>query len=417
VFLRDTSLLSPTGMSLKSIGQLYSDLPLNKKELSSENIKNMDLFFETNPKEFREYSIQDAKIVLWHGLVVQDSHYELTKKYSIPVTLSSLASSFLTQELVVQGDGLYHPRTQNGLISVKDLPKLMTPSGIELSSDLHEYIDYFLGSYHGGRNESYLYGIVKGEFYDYDLPGAYPTAMAMLDYPAWNSRKTIGKISGEDFLLEEGMTRILRSFTALKIQFEFPSTVRFPNLPVRLDFSSIIFPLTGETFCTGHEFLLAMKLGCQIKILGGVLIPFMERTKKPKPKPKEIKNTIIREPVLDELQLKYLEYLKNIPDRKNVMSENFLFLKKQLESSSKDQLNTELREEHTTQFFTVVKKLLKERLKYPKGSYMNLLYKFIANAGIGQMARGLNQKKRYDSQSNSTKVMPSGELISPLFAG
>ena len=411
-------MLSPTGMSLKSIGQLYSDLPLNKKELSSETIKNMDLFFETNPKEFKEYSIQDAKIVLWHGLVVQDSHYELTKKYSIPVTLSSLASSFLTQELVVQGDGLYHPKTQNGLISVKDLPKLMTPSGIELSSDLHEYIDYFLGSYHGGRNESYLYGLVKGEFYDYDLPGAYPTAMAMLDYPDWNSRKTIGKMSGEDFLLEIGMTRILRSFTALKIQFEFPSTVRFPNLPVRLDFSSIIFPLTGETFCTGHEFLLAMKLGCQIKILGGALIPFMERTKKPKPKPIPTE-FIKREPLLDELQLKYLEYLKNIPDRKQqgVMSENFLFLKKQLENSNTDHLNMEPCEEQATQFFIVVKKLLKERLKYPKGSYMNLLYKFIANAGIGQMARGLNQKKRYDTQSNSTKVMPSGELISPLFAG
>jgi len=170
-------------MSLKSIGRLYSDLPLDKKEIGIKNIKHMDLFFETNPEEFREYSIQDAKIVLWHALVVQDSHYSLTKKYSVPVTLSSLASSFLTKELVNQGDGSYHPKTQNGLISVKDLPKLMTPSGIELSNDLHEYIDYFLGSYHGGRNESYLYGVIKGEFYDYDLPGAYPTAMAMLDYP------------------------------------------------------------------------------------------------------------------------------------------------------------------------------------------------------------------------------------------
>lgn len=78
---------------------------------------------------------------------------------------------------------IYHPQTKNGLISVKDLAKLNTPVGIELSGDLHEYIDYFLGSYHGGRNESYIYGVVKGEFHDYDLPGAYPTAMAMLDYP------------------------------------------------------------------------------------------------------------------------------------------------------------------------------------------------------------------------------------------
>jgi len=51
-------------MSLKSIGRLYSSLPLDKKEIGIENIKNMDLFFETNPEEFIEYSVQDAKIVL-----------------------------------------------------------------------------------------------------------------------------------------------------------------------------------------------------------------------------------------------------------------------------------------------------------------------------------------------------------------
>ena len=221
-----------------------------------------------------------------------------------------------------------------------------------------------------------------------------------------------------DELLSSLNYDLIKSYTALKIKFEFPSTVKYPNIPVRLDFSSVVFPLTGETFCTGHEFLLAMKLGCKIKILGGVLIPFMERTKKPKPKPKPAE-MIKREPLLDELQLKYLEYLKNIPDRKQqgVMSENFLFLKKQLESSNTDQLNTELSEEQATQFFIVVKKLLRERLKYPKGSYMNLLYKFIANAGIGQMARGLNQKTRYDLQSNGQKPIPSGELVSPLYAG
>jgi len=68
-------------------------------------------------------------------------------------------------------------------------------------------------------------------------------------------------------------------------------------------------------------------------------------------------------------------------------------------------------------FHSTVKELMLERLKYPKGSYMNLLYKFLANAGIGQMARGLNQKVRYDSQTNSTKVLPSGDLVSPLYAG
>jgi len=227
----------------------------------------------------------------------------------------------------------------------------------------------------------------------------------------------IGKMSGSDFLSKEGVTSLINSYTALKIQFEFPSSVRFPNLPVRLDFSSIIFPLTGETFCTGHEFVLAMKLGCKIQILGGVIIPFVERTQKPLKNRKNVSLIEKREPLIEELHRKYLEGLKTIPDRtpKKSTSENYLFLKQQLSKSGID--SSMKQEESTTQFFAVVKSLLDERLKYPKGSYMNLLYKFIANAGIGQMARGLNQKKRYDTQTNSTKVMPSGELVSPLYAG
>jgi len=177
--------LSPAGMSLKSISTLYPELPLEKIDLGSKNLQEMDLLFKNNEVLFRNYAIQDSKIVLWHSLQVLNSHYLLTGKYSIPVTLSSLASSFLKKRLIEKEnkDYCYHPTTKNGLISIKNLAKLNTPLGIELSGDLHEYIDYFLGSYHGGRNESYIYGIIKGEFYDYDLPGAYPTAMAMLDYP------------------------------------------------------------------------------------------------------------------------------------------------------------------------------------------------------------------------------------------
>ena len=187
IHLRDSTLLSPAGMSLKSIGSLYPLLPLEKIDLTTSQLNNMDKLYDSNRALFISYAIQDSKIVLWHSLQVLNSHYLFTQKYTIPLTLSSLASSFLVKKLVSGKDSNsnsgYHPKTRNGLISIKDLAKLNTPIGIELSGDLHEYLDYFLGSYHGGRNESYIYGVINGEFYDYDLPGAYPTAMAMLDYP------------------------------------------------------------------------------------------------------------------------------------------------------------------------------------------------------------------------------------------
>jgi hypothetical protein len=70
-----------------------------------------------------------------------------------------------------------------------------------------------------------------------------------------------------------------------------------------------------------------------------------------------------------------------------------------------------------TNFFKVVKILTNKRLEHPKKTYLNLLYKFIANAGIGQMARGLSQKNAFDTNTNSNQVLKPGELVNPLYAG
>jgi len=226
-----------------------------------------------------------------------------------------------------------------------------------------------------------------------------------------------------------GESKILNSYTALKIKFCFPPTVKYPNLPVRLDFSSIIFPLSGETFCTGSEFILAMQLNCQIQIIGGVHIPFLGKkplNQKPEVKHRQNHNLIpVIDPKIQDLFSEYNQKYSIVQETSTVSgnsiaSENYLILKNLLKDSNqkdKDTRNDFPLEDCKSQFFQVVQNVLKERLKYPKGSYMNLLYKFIANAGIGQMARGLNQKPKYDSRSNTTRVLPSGALISPLYAG
>jgi len=312
---------------------------------------------------------------------------------------------------------------------MKDLARLNTPVGIELSGDLHEYIDYFLGSYHGGRNESYIYGVVKGKFYDYDLPGAYPTAMAMLDYPDWDSREMLREQNGDEFFSSLNYD-LIKSYTALKIKFEFPSTVKYPNIPVRLDFNSVVFPLTGETFCTGHEFLLAMRLGCRIKILSGVYIPFKSLKLKSKLNSNSISDStsdsnskrkfFVQDHLIKQLfELKYSNKTFDSVEKSISKSENYHFLKQALQQTPvQEEIDTETETETVeSNFYLVVKELIQERVKYPKGSYMNLLYKFLANAGIGQMARGLNQKVKFDVRSNSTKPLPSGELVSPLYAG
>ena len=210
--------------------------------------------------------------------------------------------------------------------------------------------------------------------------------------------------------MEYGLEKILKSYTALKVRFEFPETVKYPNLPVRLDFSSVIFPRKGETFCTGIELLLSLRLGCTVEIRGGVWIPF-KSLKITSKSSKSTQKNFIREPLLSEtiVDLTKEQEVEKALNLQSSDGKNYRILQEKLSAGKKD--------DDSTQFFSVVEKVLLERIKHPKGSYMNLLYKFIANAGIGQMARGLNQKTRYDISTNSQKTIPSGELVSPLYAG
>jgi len=216
--------------------------------------------------------------------------------------------------------------------------------------------------------------------------------------------------------------KLIKSYTALKIKFKFPDTVKYPNLPVRLDLNSVIFPLEGETFCTGIEFYLAMELKCQIEILGGVYIPFIpsknqQEEKKNVPGERKEKEIFIKDPKINQLEDQLENQIRNLVTKKVIEEHHHHRQQQHQEENQQVLLTSDENGVVESNFYSTVKELLVERLKYPKGSYMNLLYKFLANAGIGQMARGLNQKVRYDSQSNSTKILPSGDLVSPLFAG
>jgi len=230
----------------------------------------------------------------------------------------------------------------------------------------------------------------------------------------------VGSVTGLDFFDFYGV-KLLKSYTALKIKFKFPDTVKYPNLPVRLDLNSVIFPLEGETFCTGLEFYLAIQLQCQIEILGGVYIPFKPSTEKIKDTKKAsnslVKEIFVKDPRIitleNQMESQVEKYLikNSVNTNPNPNPKDMENKKNSLIANEKDDFSS------NSNFYSIVKELLTERLKYSKGSYMNLLYKFLANSGIGQMARGLNQKVRYDSHTNSTKILSSGDLVSPLYAG
>ena len=126
----------------------------------------MKTFMSTDFDLFKQYAIQDSIITLWHAIQVEYSNYEFSQSFTITITLSTLATNYLCKELVGEGKWGYHNPELNSLFSMKSINKIFTPLGIESCGSLHEYIDYYLDAYHGGRNESFIYGVIKGTFYD-----------------------------------------------------------------------------------------------------------------------------------------------------------------------------------------------------------------------------------------------------------
>jgi hypothetical protein len=75
---------------------------------------------------------------------------------------------------------------------------------------------------------------------------------------------------------------IINSFTVLSGKFEFPETVKYPSIPVKLDTDITVYPLKGDCVITGIEYVLARKQGCifkNVKVLNtpfGKTLPFKE---------------------------------------------------------------------------------------------------------------------------------------------
>lgn len=115
--------------------------------------------------------------------------------------------------------------------------------------------------------------------YDYDVTGAYPTAMSMLDYPDY---KQLIRVRDVDFSELQLPYELMKCYSGFKVEFNFPTSVAYPNIPVSLDESNVIFPSSGTSYCTGIELLLAQKLGCTLRILDGVVIPFKSHSNSPK---------------------------------------------------------------------------------------------------------------------------------------
>ncbi|EGS6763782.1 hypothetical protein ABWK96_004015 [Vibrio parahaemolyticus] len=260
----DTMLLSPNGSSLASVGEL---LKIPKVEIPEPySISRMDEFLEAQPEKFAEYSITDSIISARHFERVSSFCQNTLGLNSVPFTIGGIAVKAFV-------NSLEDKRGYRGLFGFEKVTKEVWPSDrskpLTITRDVPVTARMTLENfatqcYHGGRNESFIAGPTDIDTWrDYDVPSCYSAitlGLRELDYDQMYMTKDLNDLLGDKCALAW-------------VEFTFPSTCRFPSLAVRSEYG-LIFPLSGETHCTGHELEVAYNQGAEITIKQAFVVPW-----------------------------------------------------------------------------------------------------------------------------------------------
>ncbi len=264
VTLRDSLLLAPAGrQSLADLGDLVG---LEKMALNEGEIENMDALLRDDPERFEAYAKRDPEISVRYCIKVMQLNHDLTGKAEIPPTLSSIGIDYLLRlwrEMGIDPHAVlgtevvdeqqWSERRNHSFRRKKTVP----------TAERYTMESFATECYHGGRNEQYFFGAGNpGVWTDWDLSSAYTTAMAIICLPDWSAIRQTRD-------LDEFQPHVMGY---ARVRFRFPDGTRFPCLPVRTS-GGLLFPLEGVSYCCSPEIYLARKLGAQLEILIGCVLP------------------------------------------------------------------------------------------------------------------------------------------------
>tara|TARA_R110000772_G_scaffold266009_1_gene387957 strand:+ start:10891 stop:13746 length:2856 start_codon:yes stop_codon:yes gene_type:complete len=285
----DSMLFAPAGyQSLEKLAELVDE---EKIKITQEQKKNMHQFLVDFPKPFKDYAIQDAYIVYKFMLLVIDSVCVKQGHTYLPFTIGSIAVKSLKESVLKDYKLRYQIKENLGVndnsfkqyfeelfgketvktekwIKKKGATKLspVTQSNSVLNSAAYIFEAMAIECYHGGRNECYLTGPSDIDmWHDYDAPSCYTVilnGLRALDYDNTRMTTNLDDFMGDVF----GMARV---------RFKFPENTEYPCLPVRAEPYGLIYPLQGESYCVAAELEVARHMGCQVEILQGFFIPWL----------------------------------------------------------------------------------------------------------------------------------------------
>jgi hypothetical protein len=277
VDLVDTILLTPAKKSsLKDLGAL---LGLEKLEVSKAYIENMGAFRQRDLAAFEAYAMRDAEIAARYYERVRNFAREqgLYEPGTELTTLGALSARGVLRALDKQGIdpatfiGERTQRTPDWVVDHEGRPrKISTSRRVAVYPEAATALLMAASAYVGGRNEAFVFGPHhEGPYLDYDLKGAYSSAMAAIRMPDWKATRQT--INPNDFTPE--------ALAVARIDFEFPTRVRFPVFACDAEARGLLFPRKGSTFAWAPEIAAALALGASVTVREGYVVPWMNDTR------------------------------------------------------------------------------------------------------------------------------------------
>ena len=103
------------------------------------------------------------------------------------------------------------------------------------------------------------------------MVSAYTTVLSNAGHPDY----TKGVRLSITELKEKSKDYLLKSYTVIKCDFNFPDSVKYPSIPVYVDETTTVYPQSGKgVILTGAEYLLAESQNCEMIIEEVYSIPF-----------------------------------------------------------------------------------------------------------------------------------------------
>ncbi|KAG0632645.1 hypothetical protein HOY80DRAFT_1141956 [Tuber brumale] len=383
VYIRDTLCLSSAAAaSLEAVAKGHSMQKISIPERYKSDMKQL---FADNYQLFRDYAMSDSLITLVHALFMSDFNFSLGAM-KVPLTLGALCSKYLKNKWAIDGYKGHQPNSEFQLGSVQ---ATHTSKGINSVGFAAENENLYLASFRGGRNECFSYGVDRDRiWYDYDLASCYATIMSQNGDPVY-----YGEQEPEEFLDPSIMSlmgdpnysgaRLIyptsslgnidfkNSYSAIKVKFRFPDTIKYPPLPVFMDKTITIYPRSGETIVTGPELLSA----------------------------KNILEKALSKMLPHESDRYFIEIILGsyIPFRKDgdaLVDRPFFSAIQELQLNRKN-----------------------ARDVFGKGSALERIYKDLGNMIYGKTVCGISNKRSFDPRTLAMKSMIAGPLSNPIVGG